>query len=272
MSKVNIGTLSLNVATQGRPGAPAILLAHPLGADLTIWDDIAPVLAEKFFVVRFDARGHGGSDVPPGPYSLADLGGDVVALMDKLEIAKAHFIGLSMSGGVGQWLMLHAPERLDKVALANTAAHFPNPEGWNGRIRAARSGGMASLAPAVVERWLTPAFRAAEPEKFAAIENLLRATSPLGYAASCSALRDTDLRDALLAAPPRPVLVIVGQSDPSTPPALGEALARSLPGARLVRLSAAHLSCVEAKDAFLAAVTDFLDDPDARGACPPSIG
>jgi 3-oxoadipate enol-lactonase len=257
MSRVNIGALSLRVATEGSPDAPALILGHPLGADLSIWDDFAPVLAQKFFVVRFDARGHGGSDVPPCPYSLDDLGGDVVALMDRLAIAKAHFIGLSMSGAVGQWLMIHAPDRLDRIVLANTAAYFPNAEGWNGRIRAARADGMPILAAAVAQRWLTPAFRAADPQKFAAIENLLRANSPLGYAACCSALRDADLRDALRAAPPRPALVIVGEADPSTPPALGEALARLL-GARIERLPAAHLSCIEAKDAFLAAVMRFL--------------
>lgn len=259
MPKVNIGALSLNVVTEGARGAPVVVLAHPLGGDLTIWDDIAPVLAQKYFVLRFDARGHGGSDVPPGPYSLGDLGGDVVALLDRLEIAKAHFIGLSMSGAIGQWLMIHAPERLDKVVLANTAFVFPNPEGWNGRIRVARSGGMAALAPVVVQRWLTPAFRTAQPKKFEAIENLLRASPPLGYVACCSALRDTDLRDAIRAAPQRPVLVIVGESDASTPPQLGEALARSLPGAHLLRLRAAHLSCVEASNEFLAAVVEFLD-------------
>jgi 3-oxoadipate enol-lactonase len=258
MPKVNIGAVSLNVVTEGATGAPAVVLAHPLGGDLTIWDDIAPVLAQKFFVVRFDARGHGGSDAPPGPYSLGDLGGDVVALLDRLEIARAHFIGLSMSGGVGQWLMIHAPTRLDKIVLANTAYVFPNPEGWNGRIRAARSGGMAALAPVVVQRWLTPAFRAAQPQKFQEVENLLRAAPPEGYAACCSALRDTDLRDAIRAAPRRPALVIVGESDAATPPQLGESLARSLPGAGLLRLPAAHLSCVEARDEFLAAVVSFL--------------
>ncbi|WP_298421384.1 3-oxoadipate enol-lactonase [Rhodoblastus sp.] len=258
MTKVNIGALSLNVATAGPPGAPAVILAHPLGADLTVWDEVAPVLAERFFVLRFDARGHGGSDVPPGPYVLADFGGDVVALMDAFGLARAHFVGLSMSGGIGQWLMIHAPDRLDKVVLANTAPYFPGPDGWNARIRAARGEGMAGLAEAVAQRWLTPAFRARNPEKFAQIENLIRAAPPQGYAACCSALRDADLRDAIRAAPPRPVLVVVGESDASTPPALGEALARGLPDAQLLHLQAAHLSCVEAKDAFLAALGDFL--------------
>jgi 3-oxoadipate enol-lactonase len=259
MSKVQIGALSLNVRTEGAREAPAVVLGHPLGADLTVWDDVAPILAKKFFVVRFDARGHGGSDVPPGPYALADLGGDVVALMDALGLARAHFVGLSMSGAIGQWLMVHAPHRLDKVVLANTAAYFPGPENWNARIRAARGGQMADLAAMVVQRWLTPAFRAGDPEKFAQVESLLRGTPPLGYAACCAALRDADLRDAIRAAPARPTLVIVGESDASTPPALGEALAGALPDARLVRLHAAHLSCIEAAHGFLAAVEKFLD-------------
>ncbi|HUO55162.1 MAG TPA: 3-oxoadipate enol-lactonase [Rhodoblastus sp.] len=259
MSKVKIGALSLNAVVEGAPGAPAVLLAHPLGGDLTLWADVAPILARKFRVVRFDARGHGGSDVPPGPYALGDLGGDVIALMDALGLAKAHFIGLSMSGAIGQWLMIHAPERLEKVVLANTAAWFPTPENWNARIRAARSGAMADLAAAVVQRWLTPAFRAADPAKFAEIEKLIAATPPLGYAACCAALRDSDLRDAIRAASPRPALVIVGEADASTPPALGETLASALPEARLLRLKAAHLSCVEASHAFLAAVEKFLD-------------
>ncbi|MCI4680234.1 3-oxoadipate enol-lactonase [Rhodoblastus acidophilus] len=258
MSKMNIGALSLNVATAGAPGAPTLILAHPLGASLSVWDEVAPILAKKFFVVRFDARGHGGSDVPPGPYSLSDLGGDVVALMDALGLARAHFVGLSMSGAIGQWLMIHAPDRLDRVVLSNTAAWFPGPENWNARIRAARGGGMADLAAAVVQRWLTPAFRATDPERYQQIEKLVRATPPLGYAACCAALRDADLRDAIRAAPPRPTLVIVGDADASTPPALGEALAGALPDARLVRLPAAHLSCVEAAHPFLAAVEKFL--------------
>jgi 3-oxoadipate enol-lactonase len=258
MGKLNIGALSLNVVTEGDRGAPALLLAHPLGANLTVWDEIAPILAEKFLVVRFDARGHGGSDSPKGPYSLSDLGGDVVALLDLLGLERAHFLGLSMSGAVGQWLMVHAPERLNKIVLANTAMHFPGPEGWNARIRAVRTEGMNGLAATIVQRWLTPAFRAAQPAKYEAVERLLRAANPAGYAACCAALRDADLRDALRSARACPALVIIGEQDMSAPPPLGEALARKLKDAKVVRLPAAHLSCVEAKETFLAAVRDFL--------------
>jgi 3-oxoadipate enol-lactonase len=250
--------ITLNFSTSGDNGAPALVLAHPLGADLGVWDALVPALSDKFHVIRFDARGHGGSPRPPGPYSLDDLGGDVLALMDDLGLAQARFIGLSMGGAIGQWLMIHAPARLEKIVLANTAAHFPDAAGWNGRIHSARENGMSLLAPAVAQRWLTPEFSAARPDIAAKIVKMLGACDPKAYAATCAALRDTDLRDAIAAAPRCPALVIVGDADPSTPPALGAALAKSLTDARLVRLPAAHLSCVEAEQPFLQAVLEFL--------------
>ena len=246
----------LNVSVSGDPNAPALVLAHPLGANLRVWDAMAPALAEKFRVVRFDARGHGGSAVPDGPYSLADLAGDVLAVMDELAISRGNFLGQSMGGAIGQWLMIFAPERLNKVVLANTASHFPDAAGWNARIRATRKG-MAALAPVVLQRWLTDSFREENPKEAERILGMLQACAPTGYAACCSALRDMDLREAIRAAPPRPALVITGDADVSTPPALGEALATSL-DARLVSLKAAHLSGVEQERTFLRAVMAFL--------------
>ena len=258
MASIKIGPASLNVSLQGDADAPPLILAHPLGARLEVWNALAPALAQKFRLIRFDARGHGASSVPAGPYTLADLGGDVVALMDGLEVTRAHFLGLSMGGVIGQWLMIFAPDRLNKLVLANTAAHFPDPAGWNARIRAVRATGMAALAPAIVTRWLSDDFRVARPEAADQIEDMLRESDPRGYAACCAAMRDADLRDAIRSAPPRPALVIVGNADASAPPERGAALAASLPDARLVTLKAAHLSCVEAETAFLSAVMAFL--------------
>jgi 3-oxoadipate enol-lactonase len=257
----NPGTngISLHVSLAGDERAPALILAHPLGAHLQVWDAIAPALAEKFFLIRFDARGHGQSPRPDGPYALADLGADVLVTMDALPIQRAHFLGQSMGGAIAQWLMIHAPERLDKVVLANTASYFPAAAGWNARIRSARENGMAELAPAVTQRWLTEDFRRARPEAAKHIEAMLLACDPLGYAACCSALRDTDLRDAIGNAPARPVLVIVGESDASTPPELGVELANRLTDASLVRLKAAHLSSVEAAEDFVTVVLGFLE-------------
>jgi 3-oxoadipate enol-lactonase len=258
--RIDLGGLSLHVARDGDSAKPALILAHPLGGDISVWDDILPALTPDFHVIRYDSRGHGASDSPPGPYALDDLGRDALALMDALGVTKAHFLGLSMGGLVGQWLMLHAPERLGKVVLANTAAHLPDPDGWNGRIRIVRESGMAGLVPTVLSRWLSPAFQQARPDSAQKIEKLLLANRPAGYAACCAALRDCDLRNALRAAPARPVLVIIGETDATTPPARGEFLARVLPQARLLRLNAAHVSCVEAAAEFGAAVRAFLKD------------
>ncbi len=266
MIQVKTDGISLNVSLAGDKRAPALILAHPLGANLHLWDPIAPALAEKFFLISFDVRGHGHSRRPDGPYALSDLGADVLGMMNELEIRRAHFLGQSMGGAIGQWLMIHAPERLEKVVLANTAPFFPGAAGWNARIHSTREKGMAELAPAVVQRWLTAEFRKAQPNVARNIEEMLLASDPQGYAACCSALRDTDLRDAIRAAPPRPVLVIVGEHDASTPPELGADLANSLKDARLVALKAAHLSSVEAEKAFLEAVETFLDEPAQRGA------
>jgi 3-oxoadipate enol-lactonase len=259
MTLVTTARARLNASISGEAGTPPLVLAHPLGANLSVWSAVAPILAERFHVISFDARGHGGSDVLPGPYSLADLGGDVLALMDSLGLERAHFLGLSMGGAIGQWLTIFAPERLDKLVLANTALHFPDLAAWNARIRTAREKGVAALAPAILARWLTEEFRAARPDAAAKVMKMLEASPGEGYAGCCSALRDADLRDAIHTAPPRPTLVIVGEADGSTPPDRGERLAASLPEARLVWLPSAHLSCVEAEADFCREVIDFLD-------------
>lgn len=261
MTSAKTDKIALNMSVAGEKSAPALVLAHPLGANLHVWDAIAPALSEKYRLIRFDARGHGQSAAPAGPYALSDLGGDVLAMLDDLGVTRAHFLGLSMGGALGQWLMIHAPRRLDKIVLANTASHFPDAGGWNARIRAARESGMKTLAPVLLQRWLTPEFSAARPDVARKIEQMLLASDPQGYAACCAALRDADLRDGIRAAAPLPALVIVGDFDGSTPPQRGAALAARLKDARLVRLPAAHLSCVEVEKAFVAAVLDFLDQP-----------
>jgi 3-oxoadipate enol-lactonase len=257
MALLTLGDVALNVAFDGDRAAPALLIAHPLGANLHVWDALVPDLAEHFYVVRYDSRGHGGSWVPAGPYSLGDLGGDALALIDALGLEKTHFLGLSMGGLVGEWLLLNAQDRLNRVVLANTASHFPDAAGWNTRIRTVRGGGMAALTPAILPRWLTPQFQAARPDVAAQVEAMLLASDPSGYAACCAALRDSDLRVALRAARGAEVMVIVGEADASAPPERGAALAQSL-GAKLVRLNGAHLSCAENAAEFLAAVQTFL--------------
>ena len=260
MPILQAGDAILNFYVEGEAQKPALLLSHPLGANLRVWDGLMPDLLAHFRVIRADTRGHGASIAPPGPTSLDRLGGDVLALLDEIGVEKTHFLGLSMGGAIGQWLMLQAPQRLGRVVLANTAAQMPDADSWNKRIRLVRREGMAALAPAILQRWLTESFRRRRPEETQAIENMLLASDPTGYAACCAALRDMDLREKISAAEPRPVLVIVGAHDASTPPEKGAALAASLPGAKLVRLPTAHLSCVEDAKGFLGAVLPFLNE------------
>jgi 3-oxoadipate enol-lactonase len=251
------------VRVDGPEGAPVLLMSHSLGCDLTMWDDVVPALARRYRVVRYDARGHGGSVVVDRPTSIAELADDALAVLDGLGVARAHFVGLSMGGMVGQWLLVHAPNRLDRVVLCNTAAHMPTPDMWNQRIAAARQG-MDGLVESVMTRWFTPEFRAASPGKVARVAAVLRATAPEGYASCCAAIRDMDQRWSLNAAR-GDVTVLVGTRDPATTPAAGAFISETIPGARLASVEAAHISCVERPEDFAAAVLSALAAP-ARSA------
>lgn len=257
MSRLQIGEAEINFALSGPEDAPVLVLAHPLGADLSVWSEVSARLAKSFQILAFDCRGHGASFKPAGPYTLDDLGGDLLALLDALAIPRANFCGLSMGGLIGQWLLTHAPQRLEKLVLANTAAQLPDAEAWNGRIAAVAEGGVKALRPAILPRWLSENFRSAHPEVAAKISDLLDACDAGGYAGCCAALRDADFRQTLSAAAKTDILVIVGEADGSTPPPMGEELA-SLAGAQLARLNAAHLSCVEDADGFAALLRNFL--------------
>lgn len=238
--------------------APVLLFANSLGSRLEVWDAQAAAFAGPYRVLRYDGRGHGRSDAPAGAYGLDRLGRDAVALLDALEIERAHVCGLSLGGVIGQWLGFRAPERLRSLVLANTAAFMGPPDPWEGRIAAVRSGGMAALTESVLARWFTPAFLASAPDRVAAVREMLLGTPAAGYAGCCAAIRDMDLRPT---APliRTPVSVIVGAHDPSTPPAEGRWLAEAIPEARLVTLDSAHLSNVEQAGAFTAALAAHLD-------------
>lgn len=241
----------------GPSDAPVLVLSNSLGTRMAMWEAQVPAFSERFRVLRYDSRGHGASDAPPGAYGLDRLGRDVVELLDALGLDRVAFCGLSLGGMVGQWMGMRAPERLTRLVLANTSGFMGPPSAWDARIAAALSQGMAPLAAASVARWFTPDFAARDPQAVAAIEDGLMRTSPQGYAGCCAAIRDMDLR-RVASLIPTPALVISGTADPATPPDHGEALATTLPDARLTLLDAAHLSNVEQPAAFTAAVLGFL--------------
>jgi len=224
----------------GPANAPVLLLSNSLGTALEMWDPQMPAFAERFRVLRYDMRGHGRSAVPPGPYSIADLGRDVLALLDANGIDRVRFCGLSMGGMTGMWLGCNAPERLEKLVLCNTSAQLGLPEHWNIRISLVQNEGMKGVAEGVIDRWFTPGFRERDPQEVDRVRRMLLETPPAGYAACCAAIRDQDQRQAICAVPV-PTLVVAGAR-----------------GARLVELDAAHLSNIEARDRFTASVLEFL--------------
>ena len=269
MADMKIGDEIFNVEVEGPENAPVLIISNSLGSNLHMWDPQMPELTRHFRVVRYDSRGHGKSAAPAGPYSIRQLGHDALAILDALGVKKAHWMGLSKGGAVGQWLLAHAPERIDRAVLANTAASFGAPETWNERLRVVREQGMAGLVGGVIDRWFTKEFQARAPEAIAKIRAGFESTPAEGYAACISALRDLDLRD-LLRGIRAPVLVITGKHDPATPPEAGQAIAEAIPGARLVELDAAHLSNIEDEKAFTKAVVDFLTAPAAAARTRPA--
>jgi 3-oxoadipate enol-lactonase len=246
-----------NVELAGSESAPPLMLSYSLGTNLGMWDDQMPELAKRFHVIRYDSRGHGKSTAE-SPYSIAGLAADALAILDQLGLKKVHWLGLSKGGMVGQWLLTHAPQRLRKTILANTAAHMPPANNWNGRIRTVHAKGMKAITPAVIERWFTPEFRQREPAKVARIAAMLHATPAAGYAGCCAAIRDMDQRESLRAIEAKDVLVITGARDPATPATDGDLIRHSIKGTKGVSLDAAHLSNIEQPQAFTRAVLEFL--------------
>jgi 3-oxoadipate enol-lactonase len=241
----------------GAADRPPLLLSNSLGTTFHMWDAQMPALSAAFRVIRYDSRGHGQSDAPAGDYSIARLAADALAVLDSLQIETAAFVGLSKGGMVGQWLGAHAPHRLSRLALANTAAWMGPAQGWRSRIETVMRDGMSAITEAVLERWFTPGFRDQAPDAVAPVREMLLATAPQGYAGCCAAIRDMDQRESLKAIRV-PTLVIGGLHDPATPPAQAHEIADGVADAKLVMLDAAHLSNIEQPQAFTGALLEFL--------------
>ena len=257
MPSVRIQDLEVNYMLTGVPGATVLVFSNSLGANLSMWDPQMPELEKRFYVLRCDTRGEGKTSVTPGSYTIEQLGGDVLHLMDHLGIERAHFCGLSMGGMIGMWLGLNAEKRLSKVVLCNTAAKIGEAEMWNARIENVRKGRMAAVSAAVCERWFTPAFRVHSPEIFAGAQRMIESMPPEGYVACCAAVRDFDARERVCQIRV-PTLVITGSQDAATPAADGHSLAEQIPGARYIELNAAHVSNIEASEQFTSELIEFL--------------
>lgn len=257
MPMVDADGCRLNVAVEGRDSGPTLMLSNSLGATLQLWEPQMPALTRLFRVVRYDRRGHGKSELGALPYTMERFGRDALAILDDLNIGRVHWCGISMGGMVGQWLAAHAPERIDRLILANTASHYPDPSAWDSRIKAVREGGLAAIADTVMSAWFTADFRERAPEVVAQTKAMLLATPAESYLACCEALRTLDLR-AELPKIASPTLVIAGRHDPSTTVAAGEFIRSHIPRANMTILDAAHISSVEQAHAFTDAMVGFL--------------
>src|SRR4051794_21748707 len=180
-------SVSVPYQLDGPADAPVVVLSNSIGSTSAMWEPQVPALAERFRVVRYETRGHAGAPVPDGPYALADLGGDVVALLDRLGAERAHFAGLSLGGMTGMWLGVNVPERIDRLVLLCTSAMLARDVDWRARAATVRAEGMGAVAEATVERWLTEPYREAHPDEAERWRAVVAATPAEGYAGCCEA-------------------------------------------------------------------------------------
>lgn len=249
--------ISLNYDLSGRGDGSVLLLANSLGSNLHMWDKALPSLEKNHRVLRYDMRGHGKSSVPLAPYSIDQLGGDVLFLLDYLAIDRVNLCGISLGGLVAMWIGIHAPQRLSRLILANTAARIGTREGWDQRIALVQTLGMGPVAASTPERWFTLSYRTQNPEEMEPMRAMVASTNKAGYAGCCAALRDTDLRGEISVIE-APCLVISGSDDPTTTPSDARALQSALRDSRYVELDASHLSAWERAHEFAGAMLVFL--------------
>jgi 3-oxoadipate enol-lactonase len=242
------------------------MLSHALATNLTLWDLQVDALGRDFRILRYDMTGHGGSDVPRGPYTLDDLARQAGDLIDLLGIGQVHFLGLSLGGMIGQTLALKRPECLASLLLCDTTSRIPAEAQplWQERIRIAESEGMEPLVEPAIARWFTPSFRAARADRVDPVRGMIRATAPLGYSGCCRAIAMFDLT-ARIHEIKLPTMILVGEEDQGMPVAMSRAIQERIAGSELVTIpSASHLSNMEQPEAFNRAVIAFLNRTPGR--------
>ncbi|WP_422509858.1 3-oxoadipate enol-lactonase [Stenotrophomonas sp. GZD-301] len=243
----------LHYRIDGQADAPWLTFCNSLGTDLHMWDPQVAALSAQFRILRYDRRGHGQSSTPPGPYRMDDLGADVLALWDALGVTASHFCGLSIGGLTGQWLGVHAGQRLHSLTVAATAAKIGTAESWQARIAQVEQAGLAPLREGTAERWFTPDFAR---DHAATVEDVLQrfvGTSVAGYIGCCQAVASADFRDQL-ARIRVPTLAIAGSDDPVCPPADLQMIAEHVASGQYRAVAGRHLCNLEAPAAFTAAL------------------
>lgn len=244
--------------SDGDPGLPALVLGNSLGTDFSLWDAVLPRLLQHFYVVRYDMRGHGASDAPAGEYSLDLLTDDLAAVIAAAGLTEVSYAGISLGGMVGMNYASRQPRELVRLVLSNTSAGFPDASVWPERIRTVLNDGMAALVDGAISRFFTPDFLATGKMAAQRLRNTFLGMNPQGYAGCCAAIRDMELGPARLAKINVPTLVISGELDTSTSPAMAQAIADAIADSRHVSLRSAHIPCVEIPLAYTDTLIDFL--------------
>jgi len=258
MKFTRVNGVVLHYELSGSRVLPLIVFSNSLGTDLRIWDHVVERLAGRYRMLRYDKRGHGLSEAPPGPYSLVDHVEDLAALMAYLSLDRAAVVGLSVGGLIAQGLAARHPDMVAALVLSNTAHKIGTEAVWNDRIATVQNEGIAAIADMVMERWFTPQFRSPENADFAGYTAMLVRSPASGYAATCAAIRDADLTEST-AALTVPTLCIVGDHDGSTPPDLVRSMANLIKGSQFrVIADAGHIPCVEQPDEVADLIATFL--------------
>lgn len=251
--------VTINYETFGNKDKPALIFSNSLGTTYQMWQPQIPELQNDYFIIGYDTRGHGASSAPMGPYSLDQLGQDVINLLDHLEIDKAFFCGISMGGMTGQWLAIHYTNRFHHLMLCNTAAKIGNEIAWSDRAQLVRAQGLDSIAETAATRWFTSSFIANNPNIITQLSNALAAGSAEGYASCCEALSLADTREQLKAINV-PITVIAGSEDPITNIADGQYMVDNIPNAILDTINASHISNIEQPEVFNQLIRKHLSE------------
>ena len=249
--------MKTNYKIQGTPNSPVLMFSNSLGADLSMWDELVPLLLPYFRVLQYDTRGHGQSELTEGPYTIERLSKDVISLLDQLNIDKVSFCGLSMGGLIGQYLGIHHPERVHKLILSNTDSKIGTSEKWNERINTINKQGMQAIVDGTMEKWFTPSFHKTNPARVAQMKELFLANKTAGYSACCAAIGAADFRSDIKKITTE-TLIITGDEDAVTNVVQAEGLQKEIPNAKLKVFPARHLPSTELPTEYADTLIDFI--------------
>lgn len=259
-STITANGISINYRFDGPENGPIVMFSNSLISNYTMWDDqVEAITGAGYRMLRYDTRGHGGTDAPDIPYSITTFTADVIGLLDALGIERVHFVGLSMGGFIAQLLAAHHSDRLLSVALCDTACIMPPKQLWNDRIAEAQAGGTAALADATLGRWFTAPYHKSNPNEVGLVREMINSSNVTGYIGCARAIRDMSQCD-VLAEIKLPTIIVVGESDPACPVASAEVLHNGIEGSKLAIIKdSAHLPNIQQRDEFNSIILSFLD-------------